>query len=361
MADLYHKIYDGEIFKKSNCIWHENTMMELFRSQLISLGYRSITDNNKVWQRENRKVVICLVDDFTTCSDNYSVSLPYKFDTDTVVITDNHVTVPTQYTVCQLPTSFFGIYNHAPGNVNWQPDRRFNFSVNRLDTKRMLTFLELWNRCMHMALTDGITVDTLDYINFNCWTWSGDNATTDGLKESFVQQWNQLEDHYKEVYQHVFDDLLPRIPFRNHSLTHEQSHISAWVNVIMETYSSDTTIALSEKTFRALCLPVPWIFYAGKHTVAYLHSLGFDVMHDIIEHKYDGMIENKTAAYGDKMVDFIFEGADAVTAMKSQDFTQIRLRCIRAANHNRELLQKMQQQWPRDFSIWWPEIVSRIS
>ena len=141
MTDLYHKIYDGEIFQETKCIWHENTLMDFFRSQLTLLGYKPVNDIAKVWQRGERKVVICLVDDFSTCSTNYSTTTPYKFDSNTVVITDNYTTTPTQYTVCQLPSSFFGIYNHVPTDTNWRPDRRFNFSVNRLDTKRMLTFL----------------------------------------------------------------------------------------------------------------------------------------------------------------------------------------------------------------------------
>jgi hypothetical protein len=359
MTDLYHQIYQGEIFQKSQCIWHENTLMNFFRSNLLSLGYKPLSDNNKVYQRGTRQVVICLVDDFSTCSTNHNTSLPYLFDKDTVVITDNYITVPTQYQVCQLPPSFFGIYNHTPSDAKWNPDRRFNFSVNRLDTKRMLVLLEIWNRVMLMA-ADGFTVDNLDYINFNCWAWSGDNGSVSGLKENFTQQWQQLELHYQEVYQHVYEDLLPHMPFCNHDLDHKQSHLQAWANIVIETYSSDTTVALSEKTFRALCLPVPWIVYAGKHTVAYLHSLGFDILHDAISHEYDGMIVNKTAAYGDKMVDFIFEGHDAVEKFKAMPWPELSQRCEQAAQHNQTLLAQMQSNWPIDFANWWPSVIEKI-
>jgi len=362
MVDLYHKIYDGEIFKTSNCIWHENAVMEFFRSQLTSLGYKSVSDSNKVWQRGNQKVVVCLVDDFSTCSNEYEIALPYKFDKNTVVITDNFVTVPTQYTVFQLPSSFFGIYNHTPANLQWQPDRRFNFSVNRLDQKRMLVLLEIWNRCMMMSDEFGSTLTKKhDYINFNCWAWEGDNSSQQGLKENFTNQWNQLEENYQQVFAHAYQSLLPDMPWINHELSHEQSHVSAWLNVVMETYSSDTTVALSEKVFRAMCLPVPWILYAGKNTVSYLHSLGFDVLHDIVKHKYDDMIENKTATYGDKLVDFVWCGADTVEQIKPQDFKKTTQRCSEAADHNRKLLQKMAQQWPHDLVAWLPAVIDRIA
>ena len=359
MTDLYHQIYQGEIFQKSQCIWHENTLMNFFRSNLLSLGYEPLNDNNKVYQRGTRQVVICLVDDFSTCSTNHNTSLPYLFDKDTVVITDNYITVPTQYQVCQLPPSFFGIYNHTPSDAKWNPDRRFNFSVNRLDTKRMLVLLEIWNRVMLMAL-NGFKVDNLDYINFNCWSWSGDNGSVNGLKENFTQQWQQLELQYQEVYQHVYDDLLPHMPFCNHDLEHKQSHLQAWANIVIETYSSDTTVALSEKMFRALCLPVPWIVYSGKHTVAYLHSLGFDVLHDLISHDYDSIIENKTADPGDKMVVFIFEGHDAVEKIKATSWPELSQRCEQAAQHNQNLLAQMQSNWPTDFANWWPSVIEKI-
>lgn len=359
MTDLYHQIYQGDIFQKSQCIWHENALMNFFRSKLLSLGYKSLNDNNKVYQRGTRQVVICLVDDFSTCGTNHNTSLPYLFDKDTTVITDNYISVPVQYQVCQLPPSFFGIYNHTPFDTTWNPTRRFNFSVNRLDTKRMLILLEMWNRVMLMS-ADEFVIDDLDYINFNCWSWSGDNGSDNGLKENFTQQWQQLESHYQQVYQHVYEDLLPRMPFRNHDLAHEQSHLQAWTNVVIETYSSDTTVALSEKLFRALCLPVPWIVYSGKNTVAYLHSLGFDVLRDTIKHDYDGMIENKTAAYGDKMVDFIFEGHDAVTKFKTMSQDALSQRCQQAAQHNQNLLAEMQSSWPLDFAKWLPSVIEKI-
>lgn len=355
MADLYHNIYTGEIFQQSQCIWHENTLMDFFRSALISMGYHSVSDNHKVYQRGEQKVVICLVDDFTTCSTNYSVSLPYLFDTNTVVITDNHITVPTQYRVLQLPSSFFGIYRHQPKNQTWNPQRRYNFSVNRLDYKRMLMMLEIWSRCMW---NEG--AERLDFVNFNCWAWGGDNETPQGARSNFEQFWNNLEPHHQEVYQETYNRLVDRMPWRNHDLSHEDSHVSAWVNLVMETYSSDTTVAFSEKIFRALCLPVPWIVYSGRYAVSYLHSLGFDVMHDVIRHDYDGMIETKTAAYGDKMVNFVFEGSDFVDANRER-FPELKVRCEQAAAHNQRRLETMAQQWPSDFAAWWAQSVQFIA
>jgi len=352
MTDPYHEIYTGEIFQTSQCIWHENTLLDFFRSNLISMGYQSADGNNKVWRRGNQTVVVCLVDDFTTCSQEYSLPMPYLFDNNTVVITDNRISVPTQYKVCQLPESFYGIYSHTPAVNTWQPDRRFCFAVNRLDYKRMLMFLEMRLRIQYRP-----DIDEMDYANFNCWSWDGDNTSPAGLKENFDRQYQLIESPYSEAYQEPYQRVRDLVPYRNHDLNQEQAHVSAWMNIVMETYSSDTTIALSEKTFRALCLPVPWMLYAGKHTVAYLNSLGFDVMLDVVSHRYDGMIENRTAAYGDKMVDFLFEATDTVERIQADS---PRSRAQQAAEHNQQRLIEMRQQWPQDFAKWWPTAVELI-
>lgn len=355
MTDPYHHIYQGEIFQRSQCIMQENTMMDFFRNNLMALGYYPVSDSKKVWQRNNRKVVICLVDDVITCSQDYSKTLPYQFDQHTVVITDNRINVPTQYKVYQLPQSFYGIYSHQPALSTWKPQRRLNFSVNRIDVSRLLLMLEIY----HRSRLDP-QLATLDHINFNCWSWAGDNSSQEGLQENFQREWEILRNDYHSVYQQSFQELKEQMPMINHTLSHEESHVSSWINVIVETYSSDNNIALSEKIFRAMCLPVPWIVYAGKHTVAYLHSMGFDVISDVVPHAYDSMIENGTAAYGDKMVDFIYEGVDAVIRMKTQRFQTLAQRTGQAAAHNQRRLAELKAQWPRDFAQWWPAVLADL-
>lgn len=353
-ADLYHEIYTGEIFQKSNCIWHENTIMDFFRSNLKLLGYVSIdSGSNKVWQRGDRRVVICLVDDFSTCVDDYQQTAPYQFDKNTTVITDNYISCPTQYQVLQVPPSFYGIYAHEPEVQDWEPERRFNFSVNRLDGKRLLLFLELQYRASEQLAQ-------LDYINFNCWRWGGDNNSANGLIENFKTEYNNLDPQYKEVYDNIYNKFVTRMPYRNHELSQETAHNRAWFNIVVETYSSDTSIALSEKIFRALCMPSPWMVYSGKNTVAYLHSLGFDVLRDIVEHRYDNAIEMRTAAYGDKMVDFYWEGNHTMRELQKLDQVWLKERCRAAATHNQKLLRSMQLSWPTDFANWWADVAPKL-
>jgi hypothetical protein len=356
MTDLYHSIYENEIFVKSRCIWHENTLLDFFRSQLISLGYTSCSDNNKTWQRSGQKVVVCLVDDIFSCSVDKSKHISQAFEKNTIVITDNFINCPTQYQVCRLPSSFFGIYNHVPDKINTASNRRFSMSVNRIDSARLLMLLEIAKRSPNYP-----DMHSLDYINFNCWSWEGNNSTADDFKKNFKREYCRLSKHFQELYAEAYNLLYNLMPFKNYTFSLEEMHVSSYLNIVMETYSTDDTIAVSEKLFRTLCLPVPWMVYAGRYTVAYFESLGFDTLSDLINHNYDHIsCVHGTGNFGDKMVDFVYNASLAVDKFKQMDPEEFHSRCTAAANHNCQLLGKMQQQWPTDFAAWWPGVLEKI-
>lgn len=363
MDIIAQDIYDNDIFKSSNCIWYENSLMDFICGTLQLLGYTQTDLSKKVWQRGDRTVVVCLVDDITTCRTpnmciNPDGNPQRRFDKNTVVITDNHIAFPTVYEVCQLPTSFFGIYYHEPEIQTWQPDRRLNFSVNRIDFRRLKLFLELQHRTY--MLSDDFDLDNMDYVNFNCVDRRFDNSTQKARRSNLHRIY--FDDEFQKIAtaadRQMFEKFQNQAPYCNHNLSHEQAHVSAWLNVVIETYSSNNPIiALSEKTFRTLSLPVPFTLYASKYALTYLQKLGFDVMADIVSHSYDSKIEYNNGDFGDKIVDFIYEGTSTVDRIKHNPPTQ---RCIDAANHNRSMLKQMRQDWPTDFAVWWPETLKKI-
>ena len=358
-VDLYHNIYTSEVFQKTQCIWHENIMMDFFRSQLIGLGYTPANDSRKVWRRGEQTVVICLADDFATCGPmDQILPMAQMFDKKTVVITDNQVNSPTQYQVVQLPQSYFGIYNYVPAITEWTPERRFSFSVNRLDNKRLRLFLELVTRTLHP--NSRIFDLERDYVNFNCWHWQSGNDSAEVLQQNFLNEFEFVPDELKNLYSSALKHMTSLMPYCNYTKTLEELHSHVWMNVIAETYSGDTVVALSEKLFRALVTPVPWIVYGGRYTVAYLRQLGFDVLDDLIAHTYDYELEKDTGEFGDKMVDFMREGHDAVEKFKTMPWDILSQRCQRAAQHNQILLAQMQTNWPIDFAKWLPGVIEKI-
>lgn len=356
MVSSYQTIYDSEIWQQSQCIWHENSLMDFFRTQLSALGYQRCSDSGKIWQRGGRRVVICIVDDFTSCSQDWSTKTPYLFDRDTIVITDNWVPCPTRYRVLRLPDSFFGVYAHEPLSRAWQPDRRFCFTAKRLDSKRMSLMLELQMRADLMGLPPDV-----DLVNFGCWSWDGDNTSAAGLRANWDRQFELLDDSLKQIYDNTYQSLKSRMPLLNHGHDLEQAHHSAWINLVIETYSSDQVIAFSEKIFRCLTIPVPWMLWGSRNAIAWLTSMGFDTLTDLVDHQYDHMIEQQTATFGDKMVDWIFEASETVTRLQAQPRQDLELRLLAATKHNRDLLRQMRMNWPGDFAAWWGQTINALT
>jgi hypothetical protein len=284
--------------------------------------------------------------------------MPDAWDINTMVITDNTITCATQYQVHRLPDSYFGIYSYSPSDTEWTPERRFNFAVNRLDTKRLQLFLELTSRTLFP--NSRIFDLERDYVNFNCWHWGSTNDSAAEFQTSFAKEFEHVAANLKTVYLNAFEHMAPLMPYRNHNHSLEQSHVRAWLNVIVETYSSDTCIALSEKTFRALVTPVPFVLYAGRYTTARLTQMGFDLMPDLVKHRTDFNIEKQDGEFGDRMVDFVRDAHESVEAMKKMPFAKLQQRCQAAATHNQQVLAQYRQQWPRDFAAWLPAVIEKI-
>jgi hypothetical protein len=62
------------------------------------------------------------------------------------------------------------------------------------------------------------------------------------------------------------------------------------LTLVVESYVSDSVIAFSEKIFRALQTPRPWILFCSPGSVDVLRSAGFDVMDDVVDHSYDEIV-----------------------------------------------------------------------
>lgn len=351
--DFFYQIHRGEIFEKSLCMQHEQTIANFFSSMLSNLGYTTQDPARRRWQRGNKTVIVCLADDFNICGADFSKPPGAWYDPDTVIITDNHVTFYSQYTVLQLPESYFGVFNYQPQDQNYRPGRRFNFSVNRLDAQRELILCEL------VKQSQGLNqILQNDYINFNAWDAQGSNNSLTDIKYNFSKYWATLTE-LDNSYTTIMHDVVEHLPIRNHDMTVEQSHVQAWLVPVIETYSGNHTMAFSEKIFRALVTPVPWTLYSATGAVEYLKSLNFDVLEDLVGHHYNQLEQD--SPYGLKKIKaFVEHSIHTVQQLKIKDFQQVKQRCFQAARHNQQVLHKLQQQWPVDFSTWLPQVVAKI-
>lgn len=323
-------LYQSEIWTKTNCLSYEESTNQRLFGYLTNQGYTQ-TDHFRIWKKEDQTVIVCLVDDIQSCSTDYHTDTPYLFDCNTTVITDNYLTCPSRFKVINLPVSFFGIYSYTPGQQSWTPDRDFAFQVNRIDLRRFRLMVDLAWRA---NLDSG-------YVNFNC----EDRLTHLAPQVAFEQCWISIPDEIKSKYHRAYSNILEFMPYKNYDLSFDRVPLKSWINIVVETYSSDNVITLSEKIFRALVTPAPWTVYSGRYTVAHLESLGFDCMSDIINHNhYDRLkeVENKIQIFN-------WKSLEIVNDLKQLGVETVRQRCVRASQHNQIMLQKYADQKDQDF------------
>jgi hypothetical protein len=239
--------------------------------------------------------------------------------------------------------------------LEFSPTKRFNFSINRIDQKRELILLELikqsgdFDRWLQQ-----------DYINFNCYAPDGDNDSVDGVKTNFLNCWTALS-QFDPEYSAIVSQLLNHLPLRTHQLTIEQAHVSTYLNLVVESYTGDKIIALSEKIFRALVTPAPWTLFGCIGTVNFLADLGFDVLSDIVDHEYNNVLHDVSNLGLKKVRAYIASSIEISKKLESMDLQQLTTRCKKAAEHNQQLLLELQQQWPQDFANWLPTAIDKIT
>jgi hypothetical protein len=153
--------------------------------------------------------------------------------------------------------------------------------------------------------------------------------------------------HTTDQEQPMFVKLAQLMPLKNYAFDHDQTYVSSWLNITVETYSSDNVVSISEKIFRCLVTPAPWIAYSGRYTIARLRSLGFDVLDNVVDHSYDCVIEAHH-----KIPSFVDTARTTITALKTHDQSQLTARCQAAATHNQQQLAKMKSAWHTDFDVW---------
>jgi len=257
----------------------EKQTVKQLTEQIIDCGYSIVTHN----------------------SDNYG--LPYEFvkgDTklncrlvDTVnytdiTITDNHSLVPVTGKVHSVLPEFWGQWKYTPEYINRNATIGYNCFMSRERGDRDRMFKRLQKR---KILTHG-------FVSYN------------------TQGYNTVDSHG----------------------TLEQCTIDSNISVVMETYTLDTKIVFSEKIFRALQLPRPWLLYCSPYSIELLKTHGFDVLEDYVDIAYDTITNHwkRMDAILDQLKTFINR---QYTRRDYERFEQ-------AATHNQQLLAQFAMDWP---------------
>jgi len=335
------EIYQDEIWQKSNCLEHERKLEESIWQILCNNNWQEIVrvGTKTIWQRDAQQVVVSLVDDFQNIVPDRSRPLPRAFPTNTLVVTDNYISCPTNYDVFSTPSSFFGIYSYTTKHL-WCPQRDFTFGVNRMDFKRIQLLLQLDQT---LSIEHG-------YVNFNCVeAWDRHSADASTRFCDYLKHCANNQEHRQ------LQILSKRMPLCNYTETHEEIYTKSWLNIVIETYSSDYVASISEKLMRCLVTPAPWIAFAGCHALSYLESLGFDILADVVDHRYDSLREAQH-----KLSNFAACAVNTIASLKMQNFPQLAQRCQAAADHNTVLLAQLNQQWETGSVAWLDQLAARV-
>lgn len=252
-------------------------------------------------------------------------ALPVDFQDHEIVVTDNALTQRDDYV--RLWPEFYGVY-YWPLEYQLQlPTKTFSCFINRADP-----FRQSW---MYQLQRQGLL--SQGNVNYNL-----DLRRAQELLGIDFQDQLAVFDHFfnqgNQIFQAEHAQLRPLMPYCSVNQTMEQAVIDSKIQLVLETYADHHAITLSEKTFRALQLPRPWLLFGTTGAVAHLVSCGFDMFEDLVNHSYDA-VQDPVA----RQIAILEE----LTRWSQVEFTEsIQQRLAQGLSHNQLLLKSLQQRWP---------------
>ena len=246
------------------------------------------------------------------------------------LITEQNLTrLPGNVELCKLPTEFYGCYysEHIP---NGRPiEKDFNCFINRLDPIRQSWFYVLYDQ---KFLDRG-------YVSFNAELRA--NLMYPG--NTYQEVFDSYHRDYLSSFDNIKDEITSLIPFKNFIDNNDLFSItlSTKFSIVLETYPERTDAKVfSEKIFRSLQLPRPWLLFAATGCVDRLRSMGFDVYDDIVDHRYD--LFDTEISYVARQESILAQAKDLLNLKMT---TALLSRLQQGADHNRKLLSTWYSKW----------------
>jgi hypothetical protein len=257
----------------------EKQTVKQLTDHIIDCGYSVVTQNTDNWGYPY---------EFAKGNTKLACRLIDTVEFTDITVTDNHSLVPVAGKIHSVLPEFWGQWRFDPVYVDRKPIDGYNCFMNRESGERSRLFNELSSRNI---LKQGL-------VSYNAY---GHNTLYKGG-------------------------------------TLEQYTIDSKISVVMETYILDTKIVFSEKIFRSLQLPRPWLLYCSPHSIELLKTHCFDVLEDYVDIAYDTIKNhwNRMDAILDQLETSITK---KYTRRDYERFEQ-------AATHNQQLLAQFAMDWP---------------
>lgn len=237
----------------------------------------------------------------------------------------------------QCPESFFGCFYRPVNRPEIAIVREFNFLVNRPDPIR-----QSWVYLLHMRgwIDRGFVSYNMQVDRDLGWPSACPMETFDYWHETFLKGFDHIKSQVKNS--------LPLCNFADDDLI-EKIILASKFSIIPETYPHrpDCRI-MTEKTFRALQLPRPWLLFAATGCVQKLRDMGFDVFDDYVDHAYDLFdTHEKTVERQEAIL------AEAQRLMEHLTVTPgVLEHWQQKAQHNRNILHKWYQCYLDDHKVF---------
>jgi len=232
-----------------------------------------------------------------------------------------------------LPNSLYGIFAGQPQVIECVPNFKFNCFITRMDPTRQGWLYQLERRKLFDL---GLISFNMDISRHTLQNKYPPGTTPHYIFESQFQQ-------FLQIFQKEHAVLKSKVPYRNFSdsLPLSQIIMQTEFSIVLETYfDNNNIIVFSEKIFRCLKLPRPWVLFAMKNAVAYLRDMGFDVLDDLVDHSYDSI---------DYHIDRQIAILDQIEIMCTKTLSEAQIqRCQQAADHNQQLLFELKSRFHDD-------------
>lgn len=236
-----------------------------------------------------------------------------------------------------IPDSFYGMYGGPVTYRDYQPEKDYNCFMNRIDPNRQSWLYQLIRR----------GIFDRGFVTFNM----DPRMKTTPPIEIFEQQFEQQLTIFKPEHEYIRS----QVPYRNFPIDAKLNDIimKSRFSIVLETYFDiNTVITYSEKIFRCLKLPRPWIMFAMAGAVENLRRMGYDVLDDVVDHSYDSI---------DFCIDRQVALLDLAEKMCNLEYTPALVdRLNRAAQHNQALLDQHQPNFFPDVAATFDLAVEKI-
>ena len=305
----------------------EKEIVKTLRAHICQAGWVTLAVDSNLnfglpWQyQRGNQYLHCRVVDSVFHPSTAPMSGP-----DTIFVTDSHALQTVVGPVISVLPEFWHIWHFEPEYTDRIPVKAFNCFMNRCRGDRSQVFYEL---CKRNILHEG-------FVSYNC--------SPQALEDQY--QAAEMQSNYRDQHQRALE-LIPYNTVESHG-TLEQCMIDSRVSLILETYTSDSHIVFSEKIFRALQLPRPWLLYCSPGSIALLKHYGFDVLDDYVDIAYDNII-----IQGDRLLT-ILDQLETFIPRQFQPSDYQRFK--QAALHNQTLLKELDSRWPGKMAVILEEI-----